>query len=335
MTSRKVAYGQIDPELSRDLFIRHALVEGDWETRHAFFHANRALLDDVDELEQRARRRDIAVDDEILFGFYDQRIPAEVVSAQHFDSWWRKLSKNQPHVLDFDPATLVAGAGVSEDDYPDSWLATSFGALALSYRFVPGAEDDGVTVHVPLQVLNQIDPAPFTWQVPGLREELVVALLKSLPKPLRWQLVPVPDHARALLARMTPPGGEPLLDALERELAQLGVPVRRADWRPDRVPDHLKITFRVCDGEATLARGKDLAALTRRLQPQLRATMSAAGEALERHGLRSWDLGTLPRTYQHEQAGHLVTAYPALVDEGDTVALALLPTETEQQRAMW
>ncbi|MGH3768531.1 MAG: ATP-dependent RNA helicase HrpA [Pseudonocardiaceae bacterium] len=335
VTSRKVAYGQIDPELSRDLFIRHALVEGDWETRHAFFHANRALLDDVDELEQRARRRDIAVDDEILFGFYDQRIPAEVVSAQHFDSWWRKLSKNQPHVLDFDPATLVAGAGVSEDDYPDSWLATSFGALALSYRFVPGAEDDGVTVHVPLQVLNQIDPAPFTWQVPGLREELVVALLKSLPKPLRRQLVPVPDHARALLARMTPPGGEPLLDALERELAQLGVPVRRADWRPDRVPDHLKITFRVCDGEATLARGKDLAALTRRLQPQLRATMSAAGEALERHGLRSWDLGTLPRTYQHEQAGHLVTAYPALVDEGDTVALALLPTETEQQRAMW
>ncbi len=356
VTSRKVAYGGIDPDCSRELFIRHALVAGDWETRHAFFHANRSLLDDVDELEQRARRRDIAVDDETLFDFYDQRIPAEIVSARHFDSWWRKINKAQPGLLDFDPTMLIAGTGVGKDDYPDRWQvhSTSGGALALelSYQFEPGADADGVTVHVPLQLLNQIDPAPFTWQVPGLREELVVALLKSLPKPLRRQLVPVPDYARAVLAQMTPggypiagsaggysiagsAGVEPLLDALERSLAQSGVPVRPADWRLDRLPDHLAITFRVHDGEATLAQGKDLAALTRQLQPRLRATMSAAGGGLERHGLRSWDVGTLPRTYQHELAGHLITAYPALVDEGDTVALALLPTEAQQQRAMW
>jgi ATP-dependent helicase HrpA len=351
VTSRKVVYGSIDPECSRELFIRHALVAGDWETRHAFFHANRALLDDVDELEQRARRRDIAVDDEALFDFYDQRIPAEIVSARHFDSWWRKVSKIQPTLLDFDPTMLIAGTGVSKDDFPDRWYQGPL-ALDLSYQFAPGADADGVTVHVPLQLLNQIDPAPFTWQVPGLREELVVALLKSLPKPLRRQLVPVPDYAKAVLAHMTPsghpiadsaggypiagsPGDEPLLDALERALAQTGVPVRRADWRLDQLPDHLTITFRVHDGEATLAQGKDLAALTRRLQPRLQATMSAAGGDLERHGLRSWDVGTLPRTYQHEQAGHLITAYPALVDEGDTVALALLPSEAEQQRAMW
>jgi ATP-dependent helicase HrpA len=126
-----------------------------------------------------------------------------------------------------------------------------------------------------------------------------------------------------------------LLDALERALAQAGVLVCRADWRLDQLPDHLTITFRVHDGEATLAQGKDLAALTCQLQPRLRATMSAASGGLERHGLRSWDVGTLPRTYQHEQAGHLITAYPALVDEGDAVALALLPSEAEQQRAMW
>jgi ATP-dependent helicase HrpA len=333
VTARRVDYGKIDPELSRELFLRHALVEGDWETRHAFFHANRALLDDVEELEQRARRRDIGVDDETLFDFYDQRIPAEIVSGAHFDSWWRTASVTQPELLDFDPAMLITGEGVSEADYPDSWRHGTL-ALELSYQFEPGADADGVTVHVPLPVLNQLTAAPFTWQVPGLREELVVALLKSLPKPLRRQLVPVPDHAKALLARMTP-YREPLLDALERELGQAGVPVRRADWRLEGVPDHLTITFRVYDGEATLAQGKDLAELTRQVQPQLRATLSVVGGGLARRGLRSWDIGTLPRTHQHEQAGHLVTAYPALVDEGDTVAVALLPTEAEQRRAMW
>ena len=333
VASRKVDYGKIDPELSRELFIRHALVEGDWETRHAFFQANRALLDDVGELEARARRRDILVDDETLFDFYDQRIPVEVVSDRHFDSWWRKVKKTQPDLLDFKPAMLITGDAVSEADYPDSWPLGTL-ALDLSYQFEPGAAADGVTVHVPLPVLNQLTAAPFTWQVPGLREELIVALLKSLPKPLRRQLVPVPDHAKPLLARMTP-YREPLLDALERELTQVGVPVRREDWRLDQVPEHLKITFRVSDGDRTLAQGKALGALAREVAPQLRATLSAAGAALHRRGLSSWDIGTLPQTYQQEQAGHLVTAYPALVDEGDTVGVALLPTEAEQRRAMW
>ncbi|MGH3977339.1 MAG: DUF3418 domain-containing protein, partial [Pseudonocardiaceae bacterium] len=333
VTARKIAYSSIDPKLCRELFIRHALVEGDWETRHAFFHANRAMLDDVEELQQRARRRDILVDDETLFDFYDQRIPPEIVSARHFDSWWRKVSKIQPGLLDFDPTMLTTGDGPSDQDYPDSWPLGTL-RLDLSYQFEPGADADGVTVHVPLPVLNQVDPAPFTWQVPGLREELVVALLKSLPKPLRRQLVPVPDQAKALLARMTP-YQPPLLDALERELHQAGLTVRREDWQLDRVPDHLKISFRVCDGHRTLAQGRDLAALAHQVQPRLRATLSAAGSGLERWGLRSWEVGTLPRTYQQEQAGHLVTAYPALVDEGDSVAVALLPTEAEQQHAMW
>ncbi|MGH3852612.1 MAG: ATP-dependent RNA helicase HrpA [Pseudonocardiaceae bacterium] len=333
VAARKVNYAKIDPECSRELFLRHALVEGDWETRHAFFHANRALLDDVEELEQRARRRGILVDDQTLFDFYDQRVPTEIVSGAHFDSWWRTASVTQPGLLDFERSMLVTGQDVSEADFPDSWRHAAL-ELELSYQFEPGADADGVTVHVPLAVLNQLTAAPFSWQVPGLREELLVALLKSLPKPLRRQLVPVPDHAKGLLARMTP-YGEPLLDAVERELAQLGVPVRRADWRLDQVPDHLTITFRVFDGAATLARGKNLAALTRQVQPQLRATLSAAGGDLQRRGLRGWEIGTLPRIHQYERAGQLLTAYPALVDEGDTVAVELLPTEAEQRRAMW
>jgi ATP-dependent helicase HrpA len=335
VTARKVNYARVDPQLARELFLRHALVEGDWDTRHAFFHANRALLNDIDELETRARRRDIAVDDDTLFDFYDQRIPDEVVSPRHFDSWWRKARRTQPHLLDFDPAMLLTGPSVSERDHPDFWPSLDPGTpLTLSYRFEPGSDTDGVTVQVPLQLLNQIDPAPFTWQVPGLRLELVTALLKSLPKPLRRQLVPVPDHAKALLTRMTP-YQRPLLDALERELAEAGVPVRRSDWRLDQLPAHLMVTFQVRDGEAVLAEGKDLAALTHQLQPQLRATLSGAGAGLERRGLRSWDVGTVPRTYQYEQADHLVTTYPALVDEGDSVTLTLLPTEAQQRRAMW
>ncbi len=333
VAARKVAYSTVDPQLCRELFLRHALVEGDWETRHAFFHANRAMLDDVEELEQRARRHDILVDDDTLFDFYDQRIPSEIVSAGHFDNWWRKVRKTQPDVLDFDPAMLIIGENVGEQDYPDHWPHGTL-RLELSYQFEPGTDADGVTVHVPLPVLNQVDPAPFSWQVPGLRNELVVALLKSLPKPLRRMLVPVPDHAKVLLARMTP-YQQPLLDALERELHEAGLAVRREDWQLDRVPNHLKITFRVRDGDRALAQGTDLAALTRQLQPQLRATLADAGAGLQRRGLRSWDVGTLPQTYQQERAGHLVTAYPALVDEGDTVAVALLPTEAEQQRAMW
>ncbi len=333
VAARKVTYGSIDPELSRELFLRHALVDGDWETRHAFFHANRALLDDVEELQQRARRCDLRVDDETLFDFYDQRIPPEIVSGRHFDSWWRRTRPTRPDLLDFDPALLITGDGVSGPDYPDSWPLGTL-RLDLSYQFEPGADADGVTVHVPLPVLNQVGPAPFTWQVPGLREELVGTLLKSLPKELRRRLVPVPDQVRALLARMTP-YREPLLDALERELHHAGLTVHRADWRLDRVPEHLTVTFRVHSGDRTLAEGKDLAALARQVQPQLRATLSAAGGGLPRRGLRSWDIGTLPTTHQQQQDGHLVTAYPALVDEGDTVAVALLPTEAEQQRAMW
>lgn len=337
VASRKVTYGRIDPETSRELFIRHALVQGEWDTHHEFFHHNRRLLEEVRDLEHRARRRDIVVDDETLFDFYDQRVGSEVVSTRHFDKWWRKVRRSQPDLLTFPRSMLVNPdtAGVSESDYPDLWEQDGL-RLDLSYQFEPGSGADGVTVNVPLPVLNQLSGAGFDWQVPGLREELVTALIKSMPKAYRRSFVPAPDYAKAILDRVTPKQ-EPLVDAVRRELHRMGgVEVPRDAFDLDRVPDHLKMCFRIADehGRVT-AEGRDLPALQSRLQGEMRTSLSGTASDLERTGLDTWDIGTLPQTVEHRAAGHTVRAHPALVDETDSVAVRVLNTEAEQQRAMW
>ncbi|MFD2396338.1 ATP-dependent RNA helicase HrpA [Prauserella oleivorans] len=337
VAGRKVNYGRIDPEMSRELFIRHALVEGDWDTRHSFFHENRALLEEVEDLENRARRRDILVDDETLFAFYDERIPADVVSARHFDTWWKKTRQKQPDLLTFEKAMLINASAeqVSEADYPDTWQQGEL-RLALTYQFEPGTDADGVTVHIPLPVLNQVSQDGFDWQVPGLREELVTALIKSLPKALRRNFVPAPDTARAVLSAAGPADG-PLLDVLARELERLrGVAVPPDAWRLESVPDHLRMTFRVVDEKRrTLAESKDLEPLRERLGDRLRETISAAADDVERTGLRTPSFGELPKVFQATRRGHDVKAYPALVDEGDSVAVRMLDTPGQQRKAMW
>jgi ATP-dependent helicase HrpA len=335
VVSRKVNYGRIDPALSRELFIRHALVEGDWQTHHAFFHDNRRLLAEAEELEHRARRRDIVVDDEALYGFYDQRVPAEVVSGRHFDSWWKKTRRDRPDLLSFSASMLVnpSASTVDPRDFPDRWPGTSF---ALSYEFSPGSTVDGVAVDVPIAALAPLSPDPFGWQVPGLREELVTALIRSLPKAIRREFAPAPDHARDALARLAP-YTEPLLDGLERELHRMtGVAVPRSAWDLSRVPDHLRPTFRVLgeDG-ATLASGKDLLGLKESLRDESRAAVSAAAGGIERTGLTDWTIGTLPRTVTGERGGFRVTAYPALVDEGGSVAVRLFDSVADADFAMW
>jgi ATP-dependent helicase HrpA len=328
---RKVSYARVDPEVSRELFLRHALVEGDWETHHAFFTDNLRLLEDVEELEHRARRRGIVVDDQTLFDFYDARIPADVVSGAHFDAWWKSARRETPDLLTFSMAMLVQEtAAVDPGDYPDTWQQGDV-RLPLTYQFEPGADADGVTVHIPVAVLGAVTSYGFDWQVPGLRHDLVVALLKSLPKPIRVRLVPAPDTAAAVLAVMEP-RQEPLLDALERELLRVrGVDVRRDDWHLDRVPDHLRMTFRVEDEQGhTLAEGKDLAALRELLAPKVQRALSSAAGGVERRGLTTWV--DVPRTVA---AGTGVTGYPALVDDGSSVALRVLASPEEQAVAMW
>ncbi|MFE2494057.1 ATP-dependent RNA helicase HrpA [Streptomyces scopuliridis] len=346
VAQRKVNFGRIDAEASRELFIRHALVEGDWRTHHQFFHDNRKLLGEVEELEHRARRRDILVDDETLYDFYDQRVPDEVVSGAHFDSWWKKRHREEPELLDFERSMLIneKAGSVTKDDYPDSWRQGPL-KFRVTYQFEPGTDADGVTVHVPLQVLNQVTFEGFDWQIPGLREDVVMELIRSLPKPIRRHYVPAPNYAKAFLERAVPLQ-EPLPVTLARELQRMvGVPVTADDFDPARMPDHLRITFRIVDERRRkIAEDKNLEALKLQLRPKARQALSkaaaataerAGGEAIERTGLTEWTIGTLSQVFETRRAGQPVKAYPALVDQGATVAVRLFDTEAEQRQAMW
>ncbi len=336
VAQRRVNYGRIDPELSRELFIRHALVQGEWRTHHEFYQRNRKLLGEVEELENRARRRDIAVHDDTIFAFYDQRVGKDVVSVAHFDRWWKEARREQPELLDFTREMLVnqnAGA-VLEEDYPDVWRQGRL-RFKLTYQFEPGTDADGVTVHIPLAVLNQAEPAGFDWQIPGLREDLVTELIRSLPKPIRRSFVPAPNYAKTLLGRLPAREGA-LLDGLEREMRRMGAPgLSREDWDLDRVPDHLKMTFRVVDEHGRkIAEDKDLEALKLRLKAKVRESISAAADDMERTGLRAWEFGTIAPTFEQRRHGVAMKAYPALVDEGATVGVKLLDTAEEQAESM-
>lgn len=338
VASRQVNYGVIDPLLCRELFIRHALVEGDWNTRHAFFKANLKLLSEVEDLEHKSRRRDILVDDETLFAFYDQRIPNDVISSRHFDNWWKTVSKQQPDLLSFEKNMLIKedASTVSALDYPNYWYQGDL-KFRLSYQFEPGTDADGVTVHIPLAILNQVHNVGFDWQVPGLRHELIVALIKSLPKPIRRNFVPAPNYASAFLERVPTPEGS-VLDKLERELRRMtGVTVERESWQLDQLPAHLKMTYRVVnDKNKTVAEGQDLDALKNSLKEKVQETLSeVVDDGIEQSGLHIWSFGELPQRYERKRGGYSVKAYPALVDEKNSVGIRVFETEFEQQQAMW
>lgn len=336
---RTVDYHRIDAEVAREIFVRHALVQGEWNTRHAFVARNRERLEQVEEMERRARR-ELAVDEETIFRFYDARIPEDVVSVRHFDRWWQKAQRRDPHLLDLDPQALLAGEAPTAEQYPDTWTSGGL-TLPLSYAYEPGAETDGVTVTVPLAVLGQVRAEDLAWQVPGLREEMLTALVRSLPKNLRRSLVPAPDSARALLARLArdgrPRGDEPLLPALSeavKRLSGLDVPVDA--WNVASLPAHLRLTFRVVDDEgATVAEGPDLGALRRRHAEATRRAVAAVADGAERRGLTSFaEVGELPRTREQQRSGGTVTAHLALVDTGRAVDVRVFDSAFEARDAM-
>lgn len=337
VAGRTVAYGRIDPELSRELFIRRALVEGDWSTRHDFFARNQTLRKEVEALEERVRRRDILVGDEVIFDFYDARVPKSVVSAAHFDRWWKDERRRAPDALTLTRETLIvpeAAAAADPRAWPEAWRQGD-ALLRLSYSFEPGSERDGVTVHVPLGVLGRLRPDRFEWLVPALRPELVTTLIRGLPKELRKPLVPVPDLVVEVLDRLKPRRA-PLLDALARELEHLrGVRVAPSDFDLERLPAHLRMTFRIEDerGEP-IAEGHDLDRLRERVRPRLQQQLAAAVPDLERHGLRDWTIDALPRTVDLPGSGGDLKAYPALVDEGESVGVRVLDTPDAQRESM-
>jgi ATP-dependent helicase HrpA len=336
VVQRRVGYGQIDPALARELFIRHALVEGDWQTRHHFLRDNARLVEELTEMEERARRRDLVVGDDEIYALYDARVPADVVSARHFDAWWKKQRNRTPDLLTFTRDDLLRKDD-EDADRPDTWQAGDL-SLPVTYRFEPGADDDGITVHVPVEVLARLGGDEFAWHVPALREELVTALIRSLPKDLRRNFVPAPDTARAVLATLDP-GREPLLQALQHELRRrTGVLVPIDAFDVDKIPAHLRVTFAVesADG-AEVARGKDLDALQERLAAPVReAVAGAVAGDLERTGLRAWpdDIDELPRTVERTSGGHTVRGFPALVDAGIAADLRVFATHAEQNVAM-
>jgi ATP-dependent helicase HrpA len=336
VVDRKVSYSSLDPAVARELFIRHALVEGDWQTSHRFFAENRRLLAEAEQVEHRARRRGLVAGEDELFAFYDARIPADVASAQHFDTWWKQARRADPGLLTHLADDLLSddAAEVSADAYPDVWTSESAGMsgpMPLSYAFEPGSETDGVTVDIPLSRLNQVNAAEFSWQVPGLRAELVTEMIRSLPKALRRDLVPAPDVAREVVARLGEPSGD-LRDAVARELRSLrGVTVPPDAWDLTKLPRHLRITVRVTEGDRVLAEGKDVAELQRELRPQLRKVLSQAAAGVTRSGLTSWNFGALPRVFRKDT----VVAYPALADAGDRVDVRLFETEAAARTAMW
>jgi len=333
---RRIPLGRVDPAAARRLFIEHALVDGDWRTHHRFAAANRAAVDEVRALEERTRRR-LLVDRERLVAFFDERVGAEVTSARHFDRWWRAARRQDPDLLTLTPEVLTdpGAAPVDLDDFPTTWRQGEL-TFDVTYTFGPGAEDDGVTVHVPLAVLHEVRPEGFDWQVPGHRLELATALVRSLPKSVRRRLAPAPDRAAEALAGVGPEDG-PLLEVLARRLARLaGEPVRPEDFDLSRVPPHLLVRFRVEDEEGReVAAGRDLAQLQRRLRGRVRRAVAAAAPDLERQGLRSWEVGDLPRTVEVEVGGRRVRGYPALIDEGETVGVRVLTSPEDQERAMW
>ncbi|SMH46409.1 ATP-dependent helicase HrpA [Rathayibacter oskolensis] len=341
---RRVQFSRIDAAYARELFIRHALVEGEWESRHAFDRKNRALRAELERLEERTRRRDLLVDDEAVFDFYDRRLPRDIHSVRSFDSWWRTAQHDEPDLLTMTQQTLLPedAEEIDETAFPTQWRQADQ-RFRLSYRFEPGTEEDGVTVHVPLALLPRVTPLGFDWLVPGLRAELVTAMIKALPKHLRRNVVPANDWARKLTATLPHDVPNPPTESFAATLAaairrEAGVVVQASDFDLERIPSHLRVTFAIADERGrTLAAGKELAPLAERLRGRVRDEVARVVEArvpdaLERRGLKTWDMPELPRVTDTRQGGNTIRAYPALIDDGDSVSIRLLATPEDQAR---
>ncbi len=334
VANRTIGYDRVDAVEARTMFIRHALVEGDWTSTHEFIKRNAEFLDDLRSREDRTRKLD-AIDDEAVVAFYEQRVDSAVVSSRHFDRWWKDARRQEPDLLTMTAEALGRASDTDANQYPTTWMHADM-ALPVTYRFDPGAADDGVTVHVPLAVLGRLTTDGFDWQVPGFRADLVAALMQTLPKDIRRQLIPAAETTAAAY-RLLEATDEPLVVALARavEAAVPSVRVPPRAFDASRVPGHLRITFAVHDEtDAVVGLGKDLAEVKRQLRATLRAAVARATPVDERRGITTWDVGDLPRRVDTVRGGHTVHGYPALLDDGDSVSLRVFTTAELQGRVM-
>ncbi|MEO6571489.1 MAG: ATP-dependent RNA helicase HrpA, partial [Ilumatobacteraceae bacterium] len=334
VSSRTIGVDRVDRRLAREMFIRHALVEGDWQARHDFVERNSRFVERVRLLEARVRRVDL-LDDEALVEFYDERVGADVTSTRHFDRWWRGVHADEPDRLDLTPSTLSNRSGIDLADYPDEFVHGDT-TYPLTYRFDPGTPLDGAAVMVPVTALNQIDAEGFDWLVPGYRADLVSLLIRSLPKDIRRELIPMNDTAAAAHARLGPPEGR-LIDQLALAVTEVsGRPVDPSDFGTERLPTHLRLhVIVVDDGGRVVDAGDDLEAIRDRQAGTTRAALASASPVVERRDIVRWDIGRLERVVEQRVAGgRIVRSYPTLLDRGDSVALRVVDNEALQQRAM-
>jgi ATP-dependent helicase HrpA len=326
---RRVHYGSIDVKKSREIFLRAALVAGEYESKAPFAAHNRKLLQDIRELEHKSRRQDVLVDEEKMFAFFDERIPADIVNGQGFEKWRREAEQQNSKLLFMTRDDLMrhGAEGVTEELFPKT-MDVGEVACKLVYRFEPGHPLDGVTLTVPLHLLNRVDESRCEWLVPGMIRDKVTALIKSLPKKIRSACVPVPDFVTAALSAVRSGEGS-LSDALANVIRKkTALTITNDDWKPQELPPHLRMNFRVVDEAGSeLASGRDLGALKQQLGQA--AQMTFAQEAPtehERAGLTQWNFGDLPEKISFTRGKQQLVGYPALVDEGASVAIRLLDT---------
>ncbi|HEX4944991.1 MAG TPA: ATP-dependent RNA helicase HrpA [Usitatibacteraceae bacterium] len=332
---RKVSYGRLDPARSREVFIEGALVAGEFDTKLPFFAHNRALIREVEDLEHRARRQDVLVDERAIFGFYAARLPADVRDTVSLEAWYREAGKADAKLLFLAKSDLMrhGAESVTEELFPKQ-LRIGNDAFALAYRFEPGHPMDGVTMNVPLALLNQVDEAVIDWLVPGMVRDKVAWTMKALPKRVRTLLVPVPEHVTKFLERVNP-GERPIAEEVLAYASRLAGERLDADvWSREDAPAHLAMNLRVVDdAKRELAMGRDLAALRRQLGEAAQLTLAQSKPGLEREGITAWDFGDLPAEVSFRRGNQALTGYPALVDEGASVAIRLFDTRDKAVQA--
>ncbi len=316
VNERRVHYGPIDPALCRNLFILHALVRGEWDSRAPFFRHNLDLLTELDELTQRTRNARIEVDEPAVAAFFATRIPEDIHTGAAFDRWRRNAEKANPRTLFLERADLFPAQHPGLDAHPE-WLDWADQRWRLGYRFEPGARDDGVTLLAPIEAINQIPAARCEWLVPGLIEARIEALIRALPQGLRRNFVPVPDYARAAAALT--PSDSPLTDALADFLeTRSGVRIPRDAWRIDALPPHLRMNFRLIDADGQrIDESRDLDALRHVHGHAAQTSLASVSAHLERDHLGHWDFDTLPEQISLQRGKQALTAWPALVEEDD------------------
>lgn len=332
---RRINYGPIDPELSRELFIREALVQGDFNTRASFFKYNQSVIAEIESLEAKSRRRDILVDEQALFEFYDERIPADIYNGKAFEKWLKKVQQTQPEILYLQKQELMRHEAehISEGQFPGSMELNGI-TLKLDYHFEPGHAEDGVTVIVPLAILAQLHETSFDYLVPGLLRDKIIALIKCLPKALRKLFVPVPNYADGFLAS----GYDknlPLIESLSSHMQKVsGTAIAMDVWQLENLPEFYYMNFRVVDQDnKVLAVGRDLLHLQQELSGMSDNLLSTLPTSeIEREEVTEWNFGDLPEVVELEQHGLTIRTYPAIVDDyedGECVSIQLFNDKDE------